>query len=196
MVGSAVTSARRDAPHTPGAPRLVLYALDLPAANPHDIPLRGISLEVRAGEIVGIAGVAGNGQSELMAAIIGERLATNPGDIRIGATVCGRLGAASRRSLGLATVPEERNGHAAMPGFTLAENMLLTGRERAGLARFGMVRAGATRDFAARIVATFDVRAGSPEARAGSLSGGNLQKFVMGRKILQEPAVLVAAQPT
>ena len=106
------------------------------------------------------------------------------------------MGAAARRRLGLATVPEDRRGHAAMPGFTLAENTLLTGRERVGLARGGMVRAGATREFAQKIVAEFDVRGGAPEARAGSLSGGNLQKFIMGREILQAPAVLVAAQPT
>ena len=196
MVGSAVTDARRDAAPAPGAPLLVLYALDLPAAAPHDIPLRGVSLEVRAGEIVGIAGVAGNGQGELMAAITGERLATNAGDVRLGTTVCGRLGAAARRRLGLATVPEDRRGHAALPGFTLAENTLLTGRERAGLARGGMVRAGAARDFARRIVAAFDVRGGAAGVPAGSLSGGNLQKFIMGREILQAPAVLVAAQPT
>jgi simple sugar transport system ATP-binding protein len=196
MVGADVLRVETAPDNSPGERLLSLYALSLPAPGPFDVALREISLEVRAGEIVGIAGIAGNGQGELMAAISGERAAPNNNDIQIGATMCGRLGAAARRRLGLATVPEERNGHAAMPGLTLAENTVLTGRERAGLVRLGMVRGAATRAFARRIIDDFDVRQGRPAARAGSLSGGNLQKFVVGREVLQQPLVLVIAQPT
>ena len=196
MVGAEVLRVERAPEAAPGRPMLVLYALGLPAVRPHDVALESVSLEVRAGEIVGIAGIAGNGQGELMAALTGERLAPSNADIRIGETLCGRLGTTARRALGLATVPEERNGHAAMPGFSLADNTVLTGRERAGLIRLGMVRRAATRGFARRIIEDFDVRQGRPEARAESLSGGNLQKFVVGREVLQAPSVLVVAQPT
>ncbi len=179
-----------------GAPLLALDALSLPAVPPHRTALREVSLTVRAGEIVGIAGIAGNGQRELMTAISGERLARADGDVRIGGRSCGRMGVAGRRRLGLATVPEQRHGHAAVLAFSLAENTLLTGRERVRLARFGLLRARQARAFARRIIAAFDVRHGRPGARAACLSGGNLQKFVVGREVLQAPDVLAVAQPT
>ena len=196
MVGAEVPDAGGAPDMRPGAAMLTLARLSTTARDAHEVALREVALEVRAGEIVGVAGIAGNGQGELMAAISGERLAGSGGQVRIGAVACGRLGAARRRRLGLASVPEDRNGHAAMPGLTLADNTVLTGRERAGLARMGLVRTRAARGFATRIIETFDVRQGRPGARAGSLSGGNLQKFVVGREVLQTPSVLVIAQPT
>jgi simple sugar transport system ATP-binding protein len=177
-------------------PRLTVDALDLPARSPGEVKLHGVALDVHEGEILGIAGIAGNGQNELFAALSGERLSPNATDVLIDDRSAGHLGVAQRRALGLCAVPEERNGHAAIPGFSLKDNALLTGYGRAGLARHGFVRAGAAGVFASRIIEAFDVRCGGPAAMAATLSGGNLQKFILGREILQNPGVLVVAQPS
>ena len=179
-----------------GPPRLALDGIDLPARRIGEVALRGVSLEVRAGEIVGIAGIAGNGQSELFAALSGERLAPAAADVLIDEASCGRLGVAARRARGLSSVPEERNGHAAVPAFSLTDNAMLTAYRRAGLLRRGLIRRGAAKAYAARAIAAYDVRCGGPDAAASTLSGGNLQKFIVGREILQRPGVLVVAQPT
>jgi simple sugar transport system ATP-binding protein len=178
------------------APRLTLDGLDLPSRAAGEVALRGVSLEIRAGEIAGIAGIAGNGQTELFAAITGERLAAAAPDVLIDEQSCGHLGAAARRALGLCSVPEERNGHAAIPQFSLADNAMLTAHRRGELMRRGFLRPQAAVDFATRAIATYDVRCGGPGALAATLSGGNLQKFIVGREIMQAPGVLVVAQPT
>src|SRR5205807_10536648 len=108
-------------------------------------------------------------------------------------TEIGGLAPPERRRRGLCALPEERNGHAAVGSFTLAENTLLTARERMRLSRGGVIRRGAMRDYAAALFHVFKVKATGPEAPARSLSGGNLQKFVVGREIMQEPQVLVIA---
>ena len=155
-----------------------------------------MSFEARAGEILGIAGVAGNGQAELLTALSGERLAERPEAVRLDGKNVGREDAGARRALGLACVPEERNGHAAVPDFSLADNGILTARHRLPLAPHGLISRGAVRRFADGVIKLFDVRTTGNAAPARSLSGGNLQKFIMGREIGQEPAVLVVAQPT
>ncbi|PID64013.1 MAG: ABC transporter [Gammaproteobacteria bacterium] len=183
--------------HIAASKRLLeLNGLDLPAADPTDIPLTGISLRAHAGEIIGIAGVAGNGQDELLAVLSGERLVTKGDSIRFHGRAIGRLGVALRRRRGLACVPEERLGHAAVPGMTLAENTLVTARERMGLVTQGLRRAARARAFATRIIDDFQVACRGPDTLASSLSGGNLQKFIVGREILQKPDVLVISQPT
>jgi simple sugar transport system ATP-binding protein len=96
----------------------------------------------------------------------------------------------------LGCVPEERNGHAAVPGFTLAENALLTAYERMRLAARGLLRRGRATAYARQVITDFDVRTPGAQAAASSLSGGNLQKFIVGREVLQRPGVLVVAQPT
>jgi simple sugar transport system ATP-binding protein len=101
-----------------------------------------------------------------------------------------------RRALGATFVPEERNGHGAVPSMPLTENALLTAFRRMGLVRSGLIDSGKTRGFADDIVGRFDVRTAGTAADAGSLSGGNLQKFVVGREIMQQPSVLVISQPT
>src|SRR5690606_35728854 len=121
---------------------------------------------------------------------------TAPDAIRFGTDPVGARGPTARRRLGLLTAPEERLGHAAAPNMTLAENGLLSGRLRRKLASSGFLRRSATADFARDIVAGFDVRTPGIETRAGALSGGNLQKFVIGREVLQAPKVLVVNQPT
>lgn len=179
-----------------GKRRLIVSGLSLPGEPPFGTSLRDISFEARAGEILGIAGVAGNGQAELLGALSGERLSAVPNAIMLDGKPVGSEGAGERRSAGLACVPEERNGHAAVPDFSLAENAILTARYRLPLAPRGFIRLGAVRRFAKAVIGRFDVRTTGPGSPARSLSGGNLQKFIMGREIGQEPGVLVVSQPT
>ena len=177
-------------------PALAIDRLSLPPAAPHDVPLRDISLTLQPGEILGVAGVAGNGQRELLAAIAGERRIDDAGRVRLAGRPVGRAGVAARRALGLCYIPEERNGTGAIGSFSLTENGVLSAWHRRRLARGGFVRQGAARAFAREVIERFDVRTSGSEAAASSLSGGNLQKFIVGREILQAPTVLVAAQPT
>jgi simple sugar transport system ATP-binding protein len=169
--------------------------LSLASPDPFGTALKGISFGLRRGEVLGIAGVAGNGQDELLLALSGE-LASPPGAIRLAGRPIGALGPEARRAAGLVAAPEERLGHAAAPDMTLTENALLSGATRQRLVRRGLIDWAATRAFADRIVAAFDVRTPSTEVAARALSGGNLQKFVIGREILQDPAVIVVNQPT
>jgi simple sugar transport system ATP-binding protein len=178
-----------------GPPALVVDALDLAADDPFGTTLRAISLTVRAGEIVGIAGVSGNGQKELLAALSGERTVDRATAVTLCGKPAGRLAADARRRLGLAFVPEERLGRGAVPEMTLADNALLTTRDGA-LVSHGFIRGKGVRAFAARTIAAYGVKATGPDAVARSLSGGNLQKFIVGREINQRPRVLIAAQPT
>jgi len=194
MVGAALPEVTRVAPD-PGPVRLHVTGLSLPAPTDFGTPLRHIVFEARAGEVLGIGGVAGNGQDELLAALSGETR-TPPGTILLDGAPVGGLGPEARRARGLRCAPEERHGHAAAPGMSLTENTLLTARGRAGLVRRGFIGWGRVRDFAAGIVAAFDVRTPGPGAPARSLSGGNLQKFLIGREVLQAPAVLVVNQPS
>jgi len=151
---------------------------------------------VRAGEILGIAGVAGNGHDELINALSGEILLSSADMVQFKGQPVGRLMPGSRRQIGLCVVPEERLGHAAVPGMSLAENAFLTGAQRLSLSRVGFIRHRASRQFASRVIDAFQVQCRGSAAAADSLSGGNLQKFVVGREILQKPEVLVVAQPT
>jgi simple sugar transport system ATP-binding protein len=170
----------------PGQARLVVDGLRLADDG------EPLSFEVRAGEIVGIAGISGNGQNALMALLAGERPA-GVGSIRLDGRSIGALGPQRRRSLGLRYVPEERIGHGAVPELSLADNVLLT-IDR--LRRHGFVRPAAAGEYAGEVVQRFDVRCAGVQARAASLSGGNLQKYLVGREVLAEPTVLLVNQPT
>jgi general nucleoside transport system ATP-binding protein len=196
MIGSELAGISRERKRTVGEPRLAVDGLSLAAEQPFGTDLRSIAFEVRGGEIFGIAGLAGNGQSELFGVLSGERTVTRAAAIRIDGCEVGRLDAKARRDLGLACVPEERAGHGAVADMTLVENALLSGYRRMDLIAAGFIRGGAASRYADTIIERFRVVAHSVEAAASSLSGGNLQKFVVGREILQTPGVLVAAQPT
>ena len=197
MVGADVHAVSTEARASDGAVMLSVSGLNQPADGPFGVRLHDISLEIRAGEVVAIAGVAGNGQSELFEALSGERLAPRPATIHLAGVPCGARGVTERRRLGAAFVPEERLGHSAVPGFALSENVLLT-RHSAGeaLVQAGFVDRPRTRAVTARVAERFDVRTShaNPEARA--LSGGNLQKFVVGRELDRDPRVVVINQPT
>jgi simple sugar transport system ATP-binding protein len=181
--------------HAAGPAALVVDALDLPADDPFGTTLRAISMTVHAGEIVGIAGVSGNGQKELLAALSGERTLARADAVTLCGKRVGKRAAYARRRLGLSFVPEERLGRGAVPEMTLADNALLTTRDGA-LVSHGFIRTKGVRAFAAKTIARYGVKATGPEAVARSLSGGNLQKFIVGREINQRPKVLIAAQPT
>ncbi|MBK7794382.1 MAG: ABC transporter ATP-binding protein [Betaproteobacteria bacterium] len=195
MIGGDLPHPEHRAAPARGDGALVVSNLSLPADDPFGTDLHQINLAVHAGEIVGIAGVSGNGQKELLAALSGERTIADAAAIVLNGRPAGTLDAAQRRALGFGFVPEERLGRGAVPEMSLAENALLTAHRHA-LARHGFVRHGAARDFALATIADFNVKAGGAQAVARSLSGGNLQKFIVGREMRQTPRVLVAAQPT
>ncbi len=194
MVGAVLgTPARRN--HALGDVGLDVRGLSLASPIPFGTSLKDVSFAVRAGEVLGIAGVAGNGQDELLLALSGE-LRSVPGAVRIAGADVGHLGPNARRRLGLVAAPEERLGHAAAPDMSLVENALLSGQVRQGLSRLGFIDWAAAAAFAARIVAAFDVRTPGTHVAARALSGGNLQKFVIGRELSQNPSVIVVNQPT
>ncbi|MEO0403193.1 MAG: ABC transporter ATP-binding protein [Pseudomonadota bacterium] len=194
MVGSTLTTPKA-ATHTAGAVMLSVSGLAAASPSAFGMALRDVSFEVQAGEVLGIGGVAGNGQDELLAVLSGE-LPCAPGMVHFNdRDLCG-IGPEERRGLGVLSAPEERLGHAAAPNMSLTENAMLTGAAREGLSSRGMLNWTKTRSFAERIIAEFDVRTPGPENAARSLSGGNLQKFVIGREVLQRPEVLVVNQPT
>jgi len=150
---------------------------------------------VRAGEIVGIAGVSGNGQKELLVALSGEDCRAAAGSIRMGAVDMSRLHPGERRALGLHFVPEERLGRGAVPTLGLAHNLLLTRNEALSPAT-GWISVKTLQAQAAEIIRRFNVKAGGPDSAARSLSGGNLQKFIVGREIDAKPKLLIVSQPT
>lgn len=195
MIGRELPAAAHPEPAAERVERLAIVSLTLPADEPFGTTLTNVRLAVASGEIVGIAGVSGNGQKELMAALSGERPVAPAEAIRLCGTPAGRLGPQARRQLGLAFVPEERLGRGAVPPVTLAENALLTAAHL-DMVRSGFVQTDKTRAFALRCITEFDVKAGGPDAPAQSLSGGNLQKYLVGRELLQGPKVLLVSQPT
>ena len=195
MVGSEIGEVKSAAAAGSATPRLLVRDLSLVPDDPHGISLDRVCLEVRGGEILGIAGVAGNGQDELFAALSGERLADHDGSIVIDGEAAGHLSITQRRRLGAAFVPEERLGHATVPRMTLSDNALLTGHA-VGMTHDGFIDRAAALNVVDHATKTFDIRKAKRDPEAASLSGGNLQKFVVGREILREPGVLVVSQPT
>ena len=179
---------------TQGPEVLRVQGLSLPRLDPFGVDLQDIALTVRAGEIVGIAGVSGNGQQALMAALSGEDRRAPPGSIRLGGQDIARHSPRRRRREGLHFVPEERLGRGAVPTLSLAQNTLLTrtATVRAG----GWIAPARVRALATKIIDRLQVKAGGPDAAARSLSGGNLQKFIVGREIDAGPKLLIVAQPT
>jgi len=195
MIGEDLPVIHHGEPAAGGEVRLRIDGLTQATEDPFGINLKNIHLEVRSGEIVGIAGVSGNGQQELLKAISGEQPLAEKHAVQMCGISVGRMNAARRRGLGMCFVPEERLGRGAVPRLTLTENILLTAY-RKGMLISGMIRFGAARRFAQECIQRFDVKCGGAGSEAKSLSGGNLQKFIVGREIMQEPKLLVLAQPT
>lgn len=201
MVGSAIGTVSSSG-LAPGANVLLeTRSLNVPARTPFATALKAIDLQVRAGEILAVAGVAGNGQSELFDSLSGEIRVREAASVRINGTDAGRLGISRRRLLGAGFVPEERNGHAAVGLMPLSENIILARHksDAGSLLRGGVMRVlkrSAARATAARVCADMDVRKAGADPAASALSGGNLQKFIIGRELDRKPSVLVANQPT
>lgn len=194
MAGKDTPVAAMRARLTAGVCRLRVSKLSIESEQRFGVALRNVSFDAKAGEILGIAGVAGNGQAELLAALSGER-ACEPGSaICLERIAMGKMSTRQRRQHGMAFIPADRLGAAAIAAMSLRENALLTG-SRHGLVKFGWLQSTAIEKFVDSIITRFQVN-GSGGALAQSLSGGNLQKFVVGREILQQPRCLVAAHPT
>lgn len=197
MVGGDIHVVRGGRKLSVGQVRLALDRVNLAPDGPFAVELRNVTLDVRAGEVVAIAGVAGNGQSELFDAISGERTLDRDTMLLIDGRPMGRRGVNARRNAGAAFVPEERLGHGAVPSFSLSENVILTRHSSDGtLVKSGMVQKSGAASISERVSQSFDVRKGKPDPEARALSGGNLQKFVIGRELDRRPGVLVVNQPT
>ncbi len=184
-------------PHTeqsPGEALLEVTRLTLPRRDQFGTSLDAISFSVRAGEVLGVAGVSGNGQKELLAALSGEDVSAPRGSLTLFGRDISRAGPPARRALGLHFVPEERLGRATVPNLSLAQNTLLTRKE--AISRSGFLDIGGIRKLARHLIQGFNVKANGPDAPAKSLSGGNLQKFVVGREVDAAPKVLIVSQPT
>lgn len=197
MVGDAATSIGEFTKVTGGAAFLQVSGLNWHNPDPFGCSLNDIDLQVRSGEIVGIAGVAGNGQDELLALLSGEQTLHRDA----AQTICFQEHPIAdqrpdaRRKLGLAFVPAERLGHGAVPDMSLADNALLTAFQQ-GLVSHGLIERGKVEALAQTIIQRFSVKTPDTQTAARSLSGGNLQKFILGREILQQPKLLIAAHPT
>jgi ABC-type uncharacterized transport system ATPase subunit len=194
MIGTE-PPAIKSVPRPAGEKMLAVRNLSLAKSHPFATALADINFDLHAGEILGIAGVSGNGQQELLAALSGEDMRSAADAISMKGEPIGRLNAAARRLRGLGFVPEERLGRGAVPDLSLAQNVLLSHQTSATVQR-GLVKFGAINQIASSIISRFKVKAAGPHATAGSLSGGNLQKYIVGREVMRDPKVLIVAQPT
>jgi general nucleoside transport system ATP-binding protein len=194
MVGATLTPpARRQGAR--GEVALGVSDLSVASPIPFGTSLKSVSFTVAKGEVLGIAGVAGNGQDELLLALSGE-LKVAADKLQIAGQPFGDQGPDRRRRAGLVAAPEDRYGHAAAPDMSLVENAFLTAGVRQGLVKHGFIDWAAARAYAVKVIADFDVRTPGPDVAARALSGGNLQKFLMGRELNQTPSVIVINQPT
>ena len=194
MVGHTLPSREVDPAANVGEARLEVRGLRV-AGDRGAEAVRGVDLRVAAGEIVGIAGVSGNGQRELAEAIAGLRPPASGSVSVAGADVTGRR-PADVRAAGLGYVPEERMRDGVVGDFSVAENLLLIDSNRAPYARLGFLRDGAIRRHCERLVDDFDVKTPRLETPVRNLSGGNIQKLILARELSRDPRVLLAAQPT
>lgn len=195
MIGRDIPKLPKQDGQAVGEVALKLSRLSHAAKQRFGTSLHDVNLDLCRGQIVGIAGISGNGQQELAALISGEVLCDQADMITMLGKPAGRMKAAERRALGFAFVPEERLGRGAVPEMSLADNSLLTGH-RQGMLRHGFVRRKVERAFTETCIKDFDVRTPSAEAEAGALSGGNLQKFILGREIMLAPKLMLVSQPT
>jgi ABC-type uncharacterized transport system ATPase subunit len=177
-----------------GEVALSVSDLSVPSLDPFGTDLSGVSLALREGEILGIAGVSGNGQQALMALLSGEDLRAPAGSVHLFGHDVTRASPRLRRRRGLHSVPEERLGRGAVPTMSLAQNTLLTRDDAIGPG--GWLRIKGMVGMASELIERYKVKANGPHAPAKSLSGGNLQKFIVGREIDAAPKVLLVSQPT
>lgn len=197
MVGTSIVTPKRAETqgNRDGRPLFRVEDIEKEASSNFGTSLREVSFEVWKGEVLGIGGIAGNGQDELMEVLSGEVLPKG-GTIMLNGHDLARLNPNERRKRGLLFAPEQRVGHSAAGEMSLTENAYLTAADRKELSRAGIINWSRTAEFSRRIINQFDVRTPGTDNFAQSLSGGNLQKFVIGREILQNPELLIVNQPT
>lgn len=194
MLGDAtVASAAPSSTESKHPPVLEVCELSLPSSMPHPLSVQHLSL--RPGTIMGIAGISGNGQDALLDCLSGE-MQLPPSMLLLDGKPAGDWGCRKRAEHGVLCVPTERNGRAAVGELSLSENGLLGMGKTGGKVHRGFLRSQIMHDFANDIINKFSVRADSPDSMANSLSGGNLQKFIIGRTLAQSPRVLLMANPT
>jgi simple sugar transport system ATP-binding protein len=193
MIGAEPPHLTHEQP-TLGEVALKVKGLSLAPVDAFGITLKDVAIEVHTGEIVGIAGISGNGQGELMAALSGEDPRAPRGSIALFGSDIARASPRARRGSGLHFVPEERLGRGAVPTLSLSDNTLLTRTSAVG--PLGWLRWTRIQALAAELIRRFNVKAKGPGAAAKSLSGGNLQKFIVGRELDAGPRVLIVSQPT
>jgi simple sugar transport system ATP-binding protein len=194
MVGRAVSLRVDRPPAHPGEPVLIANDLHLRGTLGHEA-LAGISLELRRGEILGICGVEGNGQAELIEVLSGLRR-PDRGSVMLKDRDVTATGPNPRRRLGLSYIPEDRHGRGLVLPFSLTENVLLGNADQPPFSQGGRIDYPGSRSLTQRLMSAFDVRAPGPDTPAGALSGGNQQKLIIARELHREPDALLAVQPT
>jgi ABC-type uncharacterized transport system ATPase subunit len=193
MVGRDVQLRVSKQPARPG--EVVLDVADLTVGDSGGLPVNGLSFEVRAGEILGIAGVQGNGQTELCEALMGLR-PTVGGSVTVNGRDLSRASPHARLRAGVAYVPEDRREDGLVGPFSVAENLILDMYDRPPYSSGINLNLPAIRANATERIEEFDIRTGSPGTAAGTLSGGNQQKVILAREVGREHKVLIASQPT
>ncbi|PID79883.1 ABC transporter [bacterium DOLZORAL124_64_63] len=195
MIGKELPVCSRERPNLNGAECLKVENLSMPSDDQFGTDLHNVNFSVHHGEILGVAGISGNGQQELLYALSGEHESPDKAAVTLDGEPVGHLNPDERRNLGLGFVPAERIGRGAVPGMSLSKNAVLTAH-RHGMVGRGLLKLDKAADFAQKCIAEFAVKCGSRKDPITSLSGGNIQKYITGREILQMPKMLVMAQPT
>lgn len=199
MIGERLNETKRSkAPNAEKQKvRLTVRVGDVYPESTRNVVLNDVYLSVAPGSILGISGVSGNGQDTLFDVLSGELTLPNPDSMVLDGEPIAHLGVEQRRLRGLLGAPENRLGHAAIPDLTLWENVILTARHTRGILKNEHLISGTSaKAFADEVISTFDVRTQSVNAKASSLSGGNLQKFLIGRELLGQPKVFIVSNPT
>ena len=196
MLGERLGEIKTDYSHISEQIKFKVNNLSAKFNDPFFTDLKNINFQVKSGEIYGIAGVAGNGQSELMNILTGENISINSGKIIFNNKNIEKFGPKKRRDMSIAFVPENRLGHSAVPELSLSENILLSQFPNNKFIKNGIINYKNIEDHVSKVISDFNVVTPGSDAKASSLSGGNLQKFVIGREILTNPKLLIISHPT
>ena len=196
MLGQKLEELKTDYTHINDFINFKVKKISCTFNDPFFTDLKNISFEVKEGEIFGIAGVAGNGQSELMDILIGENCSIDSGEIIYKKNNIESFNPQQRRNLSIAFVPENRLGHSAVPELTLSENILLSQFPNNNFSNLGILNKNFIEEYANKVINNFNVVTPGSDTKASSLSGGNLQKFVIGREISSNPKLLIISHPT